>query len=141
MLSIKVASNKWVHVSSFTCKFAIAVKMYSNFLLRKNYTSTVVQVALTLCGICIFSEKFTLCYFLPFPHFVLTFYAIFLKIFYKNPDSKHLDNNLVVYNWFLRSIKTKSRFPTMVHKKIQICFTLCEFHIVRVSKKNLNSTK
>ena len=61
-------------------------------------------VRFSLCARFEFSpKKFTLCDFLPFPHFVRTFYVIFEEFlidFCKNVDSNHLGNNFVIFTRF-----------------------------------------
>ena len=103
-------------------------------------TGSPLFVRFTLCTGFVFSQKkFTLCYFSLSSlcaDFLCHFEEFFTKMLILN-----IWAIILWYNWFLRSIKTKSRFPTIVHKKIQICFTLCEFHLVRFFKKNPNSTK
>ena len=98
-----------------------------------------------------FPKKFTLCDFLSFPHFVRIFYVLFLlnffiglRIFCKEVNSNLLGNIIVIIARFEANkgqiLKLKFSL-TSRYKKDQIGFTLCEFHFVRVFKKNQNRTK
>ena len=87
-------------------------------------------------------KKFTLCDFLPFPHFVRTFYVIFEEFFdwsynfFLNVDFNRLGNNFVIFTRFWVHFwgqKRPNQGSELVDIKkfrfVSLCanFTLCDF--------------